>query len=128
MKKINWIIPVQLVLALFISFMPLEASAQLNRRIPCPAGMNCTAGGTVNDLISTVIGWVLGITFGVAVLFLVIGGFWYITSAGNEEVASKGKNTVVNALIGIVIIALSYIIVSVVSSTVSSGVSGGIAP
>lgn len=61
----------------------------------------------------------LGIAFGIAVLFVIIGGFWYVTSAGNEETAEKGRNTVVNAVIGIVIIILSYVIVNVVSSLVS---------
>ena len=68
----------------------------------------------------------LGIAFAIAVLFLIIGGFWYITSAGNEETAEKGKGTVINAIIGIVIIVLSYIIVQVVSRLVASNNSTGI--
>jgi amino acid transporter len=75
---------------------------------------------SINQLITTVINWLLGIAFGIAVLFLVIGGFWYITSAGNEETAEKGRNTAINALIGIVIIILSYVAVQVVSRLVSS--------
>jgi uncharacterized membrane protein YwzB len=67
-----------------------------------------------------VVNWLLGIAFGIAVLFLIIGWFWYITSAGNEETAEKGKNTAINAIIGIVIIVLSYVIVNVVSKLVSS--------
>ena len=61
----------------------------------------------------------IGITFGVAVLFLIIGGFRYITSAGNPDGQTKGKQTVINALIGIVIIVLSYVIVNVVANLVS---------
>ena len=53
-------------------------------------------------------------------LFLIIGGFWYITAAGNEETAEKGKGTVINAIIGIVIIILSYVIINVVSTLVSN--------
>ena len=95
--------------------------AQLNRTFQCDpsSGLNCQAGTTVNSLIRTVINWVLGITFGIAVLFLIIGGFWYITSAGNEETAAKGKSTVINAIIGIVIIILSYVIINVVANLVS---------
>ncbi len=68
------------------------------------------------------------ITFGIAVLFLIIGGFWYITSAGNEETAAKGKSTVINAIIGIVIIILSYVIINVVSNLVSGGSNGVTGP
>ena len=49
-----------------------------------------------------------------------IGGFWYITSAGNEETAEKGRATAINAIIGIIIIILSYVIISVVSNFVAN--------
>jgi hypothetical protein len=41
-------------------------------------------------------------------------------SVGNEESAEKGKGTVLNALIGIVIIILSYVIVNVVANLVTN--------
>jgi len=130
LKKVNVLVFLQSILALALVLAPLEVSAQLNRNFQCPAGsgLNCNAGTDVNSFIRTVINWVLGITFGVAVLFLIIGGFWYITSAGNEETASKGKSTVINAIIGIIIIVLSYVIVNVVSNLVSTGGSGTSAP
>ena len=82
-----------MLLTVVIIFAPLFVSAQLSRNFQCDpsSGLNCTAGTSVNQLIKTVINWMLGIAFGVAVLFLIIGGFWYITSAGNEETAEKGK-------------------------------------
>ena len=83
---------------------------------------------SINQLISTIINWLLGIAFGIAVLFLIIGGFWYITSAGNEETAEKGKNTAINAIIGIIIIIMSYVIVNVVSNLLTSGNTGGTGP
>lgn len=44
----------------------------------------------------------------VAVLFLIIGGFQYITSAGNPESVGKAKNTILYAIIGIGAVLLSY--------------------
>ncbi len=98
-----------------------------------PVGLGDTPGlrkgeTSVNQLLTTVINWMLGIAFGIAVLFLIIGGFWYITSAGNEETAEKGKNTAINAIIGIVIIVLSFVIVQVVSKLVGTGGAGGGTP
>ncbi len=46
-----------------------------------------------------------------AVLFIIIGGFQYITSAGNPENVSKAKNTILYAIIGIIVTLLSYAIV-----------------
>ncbi len=126
LKKINYLKIAELLLVTVLVFAPLlmsdTAFAQLNRFQPCDSstGLNCTAGNSINSLIRTVINWMLGIAFGVAVLFLIIGGFWYITSAGNEETAEKGKGTAINAIIGIVIIILSYVIINVVSNLVSN--------
>ena len=75
-----------------------------------------------NGLIFNLISMLLGVAGAVAIVFIIIGGFWYITSAGNEEQAEKGKNTLLNAIIGIVVIVLSYVIISVVSSFVANGV------
>lgn len=127
-KKINWLQLAQMVLVLTLALTPLFAGAQFssgeNSKLCTGTGLNCNAGQDVNSLIKTVINWLLGIAFGVAVLFLIIGGFWYITSAGNEETAEKGKNTAINAIIGIVMIILSYVIVNVVANLVSKAGSG----
>lgn len=76
------------------------------------------AFNSVPGLIVFVIQILLYIAGGVAVLFVIIGGFQYITSAGNAEGATKGKKTVVNAIIGIVLIILSYMIISVITNTI----------
>lgn len=129
LKKLDWLTVAQVLLVSLLVFAPLLlASAQgLQPNIPCPPGVRCDET-SVNELISTVINWLLGIAFAIAVLFLIIGGFQYITSAGNEEAAEKGKGTAVNALIGIVIIILSYVIVNVVSRLVASGGNTGTVP
>lgn len=121
-KKINWLKVAELLMVTVLVFAPLVSHGALNSTFRCDqsTGLNCNAGGDINSLITTVIRWLLGIAFGIAVLFLIIGGFWYITSAGNEETAEKGKNTAINAIIGIVIIILSYVIVNVVSNLVSN--------
>ena len=125
-KKIDFIKVAELLLVTMLVFAPIVlpslVHAQLNRNLPCDSstGLNCNAGTSINSLIRTVINWLLGIAFGVAVLFLIIGGFWYITSAGNEETAEKGKGTAINAIICIVIIILSYVIINVISNLVTN--------
>lgn len=128
LNKINFQKVAQVIVIVMLFVMPVVSFAALNDDFKCNTlnGLNCNAGTSVNGLIKTVINWMLGVAFGIAVLFLIIGGFWYITSAGNEETAEKGKNTAVNAIIGIVIIILSYVIVNVVSNLVTNaGTSGG---
>jgi amino acid transporter len=119
-KKIDILKIAEVLAVVVILAIPFVSLAALGDTFRCDpsTGMRCQET-SINQLIMTVIRWLLGIAFGVAVLFLIIGGFWYIASAGNEETAEKGKNTAVNAIIGIVIIILSYVIVNVVSRMVA---------
>lgn len=82
----------------------------------------CSGGGpacseTLPDLIVGVINLLLLCTGGLAVLFLIIGGYFYITSGGNEEQAQRGRKTITDAIIGLVVVLLSYSIVNVIINT-----------
>src|SRR3989344_5039723 len=46
---------------------------------------------TFGKLFTGVIGWLLFFAGSIAVLFLLVGGYQYITAAGNEERMEKGK-------------------------------------
>lgn len=76
---------------------------------------------TPTQFIGNIIRLLLGIAGAVAVLFIIYGGYLYITSAGNSEQAEKGRTTLTNALIGVVIIILSYVMVTVIVNLVSRG-------
>lgn len=75
-------------------------------------------------LIYRVISLLLFVAGALAVVYVIVGGYQYITSAGNEEQSEKGKKTLLNAIIGVVVIVLSYVIINVVVNTISGG--GGI--
>lgn len=68
----------------------------------------------VQAVVKKVIDWALYIAAIIAVIFIIIGGFMYITSAGDPGKAGKGRTTLTNALIGLAIIVLSYLIVQIV--------------
>lgn len=74
---------------------------------------------TASDTILTVINYALVLSGTITVLFLIVGGFWYLTSAGNEEQAEKGKKTLINSVIGLVVIILAFTIVRIVSGTLT---------
>lgn len=56
----------------------------------------------------------------VAMLFLIVGGMFYIMSGANEDLAKRGKMYVKNSIIGLIIIILSYTIISVVYRELTS--------
>ncbi len=72
-----------------------------------------TLGLTSADLVDTVIGivrWALGLLGIVAVIFIIYGGFVWLTAAGNDEKVQKAKLIIRNAVIGLVIVLLSWAI------------------
>jgi hypothetical protein len=60
----------------------------------------------------------------VAVIFIIYGGFRYITSGGDSGSVGNAKNTLIYALVGLVIVALAQLIVHYVLSTATSAASG----
>lgn len=68
----------------------------------------------------------LNIVAYVTIAFIIIGGFKYITSAGSPDANEKGRKTIVNAVIGLLIsIASIGIVNAVVSNAVGNGNASG---
>lgn len=63
---------------------------------------------TQDEIVALSMKWVGGIAGIIAFLFLVYGGFMYLTAAGNAEQSKKGGQAIINAIIGLIIIALAY--------------------
>lgn len=81
----------------------------------------CEGYGTLTSLLLKGINTGLVFAGIVAVVFIILGGFWFLTSAGNEETAEKGRKTLLNAVIGLVIIIMSFAIVRVVGNVLTNG-------
>lgn len=80
------------------------------------------AGATsIGGLIVGVIRFLLALLLALAVLMIIIGGFIYLTSAGNEDKAKNGRKTVMYAIYGLIIVILSYTLVNVVERAISTG-------
>jgi putative exporter of polyketide antibiotics len=136
----NIIIRVALLLGIVSSMalVPLTASAAITCTSPdlsakeqlqcgsCQAAgteANCnpgTAPKTLGDTLKTIINVISIFGGAVAVIMIIVGGFRYITSAGSPEGTKSARNSIVYAIIGLVIIALAQIIVHFVLNNVSS--------
>ncbi|NQV00462.1 MAG: hypothetical protein HQ538_07015 [Parcubacteria group bacterium] len=54
----------------------------------------------------------------VAVAAMIYAGILYFTSGGNEEQAGKAKKTMTYAIIGLVVVLLSYVIINTLINTI----------
>ena len=69
----------------------------------------------LSTLVMRIINWISVIAAVLAIIYLVYSGIIYITAAGNPDAAKKGQQGVINAIIGIVIIVLAYVIATAVA-------------
>lgn len=91
------------------------------------SGSNCAQGnGQGNNLMGvfrTVVNILLFLVGAVAVIMLVIGGLRYVTSNGDQNAVTGAKNTIMYAIIGIVVAFLAYAAVGFVTSQLQAGTS-----
>ena len=120
--KLKLLIITSLFFGAFV-FLPALASADCStpqtaqEQIKC--GANSAAGNTgknnapktLQDTIATVINILSAAVGIIAVIMIIIGGLRYVTSAGNPEGAKNARNTILYAVIGLVVVALAQIIV-----------------
>lgn len=78
-----------------------------------------TGTQNLNQILSMLVNWVAIIAGLVAFFYLVYSGFLYLTAAGNAEQAKKGGQGIINAIIGIIVIALSWGLVTALKGGIS---------
>lgn len=76
-------------------------------------GGDCSkdAEPAINGIVKAVINVFSAIVGVAAVIMILIGGFKYITSSGDSNSINGAKNTILYALVGLVVVALAQIIV-----------------
>ena len=96
--------------------LTLEEGAQAARCDGCPEDLFGDTG--VFKQITNTILYGVGV---VAVIVLIIGGIRYLISGGDAKKVTDAKNTILYAIIGLVIALLSFAIVNFVISALPSG-------
>lgn len=111
-------LPLIIVIAaiVFIGFTGI-AHAKMEYQLlePFPGFFNVKETPTLPDMILAI--YQFGIwTVGIAGLFmLTVGGFWYMTSAGNNATAETAKKIIADSLLGIIAALSAYLIMYVIN-------------
>lgn len=106
---------VNLILVFFVLIIPMLVSAE---------GTSLDPNGLPTDpktLFNNIIIWVMGMVGILAVAMIVWGGIQITTSGGDKDKHGKGIRTLTYALVGLVIVLLSYSIVAIVGNAITSG-------
>src|SRR5690606_11396716 len=89
--------------------MASSAAEEARRGVSAVGGDDNTV--SLEDRIRTITNILLFLLGAVAVIMIIIGGFRYVTSGGDSSSTTSAKNTIMYAVIGLVVAILAYAIV-----------------
>ncbi|TSD05214.1 MAG: Uncharacterized protein Athens071412_412 [Parcubacteria group bacterium Athens0714_12] len=99
-----------ILIIIFFNLFLIQIDAQ--ETLPNPIGTT-----DIKELIARIITTILGLTGAIALVLFVYGGLVWMTSGGSSEKIKEGKNILVWAILGLVVIFTSYIILNFVFET-----------
>ncbi|OYX37774.1 hypothetical protein B7Z00_02965 [Candidatus Saccharibacteria bacterium 32-50-10] len=78
-------------------------------------------GGVLTTIVNTLL-FIIGF---LSVIMLIFGGLRYIISGGNAAAVTTAKNTILYAIVGLIIAIFAYAIVNFVIGSLTGGGAGG---
>ena len=112
-KKTSKLLLCSLLIALVLGSLLLINSA-LGAELENPLGSNSL---TPDVLYGRLIYGFMGVTGALALVMFLVGGFQWMTAAGNPEKVKKGRDTLMWAVLGLIVIFSSYAILRAVLET-----------
>lgn len=103
---------------LFITLpvLPLLArAAEYTLIAPIPGPQGVKTATSFASYLQALFPFLLSIAAGLAFVMIVIGGIFYMTSAGNPAAVSSAKDRIKAALIGLLIAVSSYLIINAIN-------------
>jgi hypothetical protein len=76
---------------------------------------------SINSLFDNLITIATGVVFSVAVFFVIVGAFQYMTAAGSPHQMERGKSTIVSALFGMVVVVSARVIANMIRGSLTGG-------
>lgn len=75
--------------------------------------------GAIYEIISSTLSWLLGIFGFIAIIGFVVAGIFYLTAAGDEGQAEKGKNGMKYSIIGVIVALMGWVVIQAVDRWLS---------
>ena len=102
----------------------LAAGISLGQNTTCPQGQFsslCIDSSKLGSTIGSLISFIFVIAGLIALFFLIWGGIKWLMSGGDEKAVEGARSHIIAAIIGLVIIFLSYLIVNIVLNFFTGG-------
>lgn len=116
MKKYFLSVAILFITLLTLNVSPVFGQVQMDPNLKPEYAPGYTATGSraapVTSVLQTLAGSLIYVAGPLAVLMIAVGGFMYVTSHGDSTQMENAKKTIMFAIIGLVVIILSWAIVT----------------
>lgn len=123
--KTKFIKPIVTSLVAFcLSFSPIAVfadncstevcSGNYPESVKSACGCGTSNTNTLPNVIVNILNGVIAVAGVIAVIFVIVGGVQYMTSSGDANKVKKAKDTILYAIIGLIVCVLSFAIVNFV--------------
>jgi len=83
--------------------------------------LGCDPDAGLLCFLQTILYFLLTVSVIIAVIFLVIGGYRYVTARGNDDAVEAAKKTITHSIVGMVVISAAWIILAIVLALFEAG-------
>ena len=113
-KQTLWFLAMAVAALLVVNFFSVEHAFALEaiRTEDNPVADLTGGRGSFRSLVLLVVNFFLGFLGLLAVIMIIYGGFLYISSAGEQEKIDSAKKILMYAVVGIVVIIISFALVN----------------
>lgn len=117
MRIYSWIFSLILITSIFLFTSVLPVLAACNPDTETETDFGCIPTDA-QGFTTKVYGIGLGLIGGIAIIFIIIGGYFILTSQGDPTKLATGKSYISYAIIGLLLAIFGYAIVSIVGGSV----------
>jgi hypothetical protein len=124
LKLLKYILPLLVISFLLVApaAMAIQQPTEVNATVNEPEGMANFGNVGVDSITMAVLNvrnWFAGIVLIIAVGVILVGAFLYMTSGGDATKTKTARGWIVGGIIGVVVAAFAYGIVTFVSTIIS---------
>lgn len=92
--------------------VPSTAEAQIQKGINAARTDDMSSAADPESIVQKVVNIILFVLGVLAVIMIIVGGFRYVTSGGDSNKLTSAKNTILYAVIGLIVALFAYAIVN----------------
>lgn len=102
------------IVAPLATYLTLAPHAFAETLCPTQTGFAGLCNTTIQGLVGPLVNLIFIIAVIAALLYLIYGGFRWLTSGGDKQAVGAARDHIIAAIIGLVVIFLSYFILQIV--------------